>query len=202
MIDVGVQRFLDASRHLLGRIVLGLRERGDVIAVQMIREQERLRTRLPARSPACGNCSPLATMLARTNCPASDDLFMVSVVLRRPQTAEDVLEVEGADVSPDDQQADDEAGVADAVGDERLVGRVGGAGPLVVEADQQVRADADQLPADEDLEQLSARIRLSIEKQNSDRYMKNRPKRPRRCRWPWSVWTWWSSTSGCSSSAM
>ena len=67
---------------------------------------------------------------------------------------EDLLEVEGADVGPDDQQADDEAGVADAVGDERLVGGVGGAGPLVVEADQQVRADADQLPAHENLEQI------------------------------------------------
>ena len=31
---------------------------------------------------------------------------------------------------------------------------------------------------------LSASTRLSIEKQNSDRNMKNRPKRPRRCRWP------------------
>ena len=50
---------------------------------------------------------------------------------------------------------------------------------------------------------LSARTRLSIEKQNSDRNMKNRPKRPRRVQMAVaSVWTSWSSTVCCSSSAM
>src|SRR5260370_26362885 len=67
---------------------------------------------------------------------------------------EDPLEVEGAGVGPEDEQPDDEARVADAVGDERLVRRVGSALPLEVEADQQERADADQLPAQEDLEEV------------------------------------------------
>ena len=46
-------------------------------------------------------------------------------------------------------QADDHAEVADAVDDERLVGRVRGALALDVEADQEVRADADQFPEHE-----------------------------------------------------
>ena len=51
--------------------------------------------------------------------------------------------------APERHQADDHAEVADAVDDERLVGRVRGALPLDVEADQEVRADADQLPEHE-----------------------------------------------------
>ena len=86
--------------------------------------------------------------------PASRDRIAVRIGQRRAHALENLLEIEGADVGPEDQQADDEAGVADAVGDERLVGRVRGALPLEVEADQQVRADADQLPAQEHLEEV------------------------------------------------
>ncbi len=56
---------------------------------------------------------------------------------------------------PHRHQADDHAEIADAVDDERLVGRVGGAPSLVVEADQQIRADADQLPEHEDHGQVA-----------------------------------------------
>ena len=51
---------------------------------------------------------------------------------------EDVLEVERTDERPQDHKPDDEAGIADAVGDERFVRRIGRTLPLVVEADQQV----------------------------------------------------------------
>src|SRR5262245_44835563 len=88
------------------------------------------------------------------NDPLSELHGPVRVLPWRAQPREDFLEVEAANVGPDDQEADDEAGVADAVGDERLVGSVRGALPLVIEANQQVRADADQLPAYENLKQI------------------------------------------------
>ena len=114
-----------------------------------------------ARGSRCGavaggssNCRPSSALgrgLTRTIC--SQAVLAVRVLSGRGR-AEHLLEVERAEVGPDDQQADDEAGVADAVDDERLVRRVAGARPLVVEADQEERADADQLPADEHLEQV------------------------------------------------
>ena len=72
----------------------------------------------------------------------------------RPQFGEHLLEVERAEIAPGDGEADEEAGVADAVDDERLVGGRRGGGALVVEADQQERTDADQFPADEHHEQV------------------------------------------------
>ena len=60
-----------------------------------------------------------------------------------------IAKVERADRRPDHHQADEHAEVADTVDDESLVG--GGAGALAfdVEADEEVRADADELPEDE-----------------------------------------------------
>ena len=67
---------------------------------------------------------------------------------------ENLLKIERAEIGPQNQQADDEARVADAVGDECLVGGVGSAVPFVVETDQQVRANAHQFPAYENLEEV------------------------------------------------
>ncbi len=60
-----------------------------------------------------------------------------------------VAEGERAQAGPQGHQADDHAEVADAVDDERLVGRGRGALPLDVKADQEIGANADQLPEHE-----------------------------------------------------
>ena len=67
---------------------------------------------------------------------------------------EDLLEIEGADVGPKNEHADNESGIADAVGDERLVGGVGGTLALIIETDEQVGANTHQLPAQKDLEEI------------------------------------------------
>src|SRR5262249_57192642 len=64
----------------------------------------------------------------------------LGVAYRRADAGEDLLEVERAQGGEQDQQADDEACVAVAVGDERLVGGGGGGLSFEVERDQQVRA--------------------------------------------------------------
>ena len=66
-----------------------------------------------------------------------------------------IAEVERAHAGEDRHQADDHAEVADAVDDERLVRRVGGALPLDVEADQQVRTNAHQFPEGENHRQVA-----------------------------------------------
>ena len=58
-------------------------------------------------------------------------------------------EIERAEGREDQEDAEDEAPVADAVGDERLLAGVRRALLLVPVADQQVRAEADALPAHE-----------------------------------------------------
>ena len=62
----------------------------------------------------------------------------------------DLLEVERAEVREDQQRAEDEREVADAVDDEGLLAGVGGRLLLVPEADQQVGAEADAFPAHEE----------------------------------------------------
>ena len=62
---------------------------------------------------------------------------------------EDLAVVGGAEGVEDQEDAEDEAEVADAVDDERLLAGVGGEVLVVVEADQQVRAEPDAFPADE-----------------------------------------------------
>src|SRR5262249_27757545 len=57
-------------------------------------------------------------------------------------------------VGPENQKSDDETRIADAVGNEGLVGGIRGALAFVVEADQEVRADTDQFPAQKDLEEI------------------------------------------------
>ena len=71
------------------------------------------------------------------------------------QALVDFLKAERAQAGPEQAQAHQHADVADPVDDERLVGRVAVDFLLVPEADQQVRADADQLPEDEDHEDVA-----------------------------------------------
>ena len=61
----------------------------------------------------------------------------------------DLGEAQRAEVPGDGEHAQQEAGVADAVDDECLVGRVAGRVAMEVESDQQVRAQAHAFPAHE-----------------------------------------------------
>jgi len=61
-----------------------------------------------------------------------------------------IRERKGAQGAPDRHQADDHAEVAHPVDDKRLVAGGGGTEPLVIEPDQQIGADAHQLPEHED----------------------------------------------------
>jgi hypothetical protein len=69
---------------------------------------------------------------------------------RQPRgAAEDPVEVQAAERGEDQEHRQQEADVADAVGDEGLLGGRRYVRPGVPEADQQVRAEADALPAEE-----------------------------------------------------
>ena len=63
-------------------------------------------------------------------------------------------EVEGARLAPQEHDADEQAHVAGLGRPERLDRRARRLGPLIPVADQQVGAEADQLPADEELEEV------------------------------------------------
>ncbi len=67
---------------------------------------------------------------------------------------EDVGEVERAEVADEEEHGEQEAEVADAVDDECLAAGVGGGGLLEVEADEQVRGEADAFPADEEQQEV------------------------------------------------
>ncbi len=54
--------------------------------------------------------------------------------------------------------------------------------PFDIEADQEVRADTDQFPKTKTIATFPAMTSPSMLKQNSDRYWKNRGKRPGRCK--------------------
>ena len=64
------------------------------------------------------------------------------------------VEVQRAEGGPDHQDAEQEAEVAEAVGDERLLAGVRRRGPFEPEADEQVAGDADQFPEDEQLDEI------------------------------------------------
>ena len=75
----------------------------------------------------------------------------MSVIVRlvqRPDPIEDLAEAQRPEVDPDHDHAEAEPEVADAVDDERLLRRSRRRRLLVPEADEQVAAQADQLPAD------------------------------------------------------
>src|SRR5947209_6314050 len=76
----------------------------------------------------------------------------VSIDFRAAKAGEDLLEIEGAEIRPDDEQPDDEACIADAIGDERLVGGIRRTLAFKVEADEQIRANTYKLPTHENLE--------------------------------------------------
>ncbi len=61
---------------------------------------------------------------------------------------EDLAEAQCPEVDPDHHDPEAEPEVADAVDDERLLGCAGRRGLLVPEADEQIAAQADRLPAD------------------------------------------------------
>ena len=63
-------------------------------------------------------------------------------------------DVERAGAVPDQDQRGEQAEVAEARDDERLLGGGGGGGPVEPEADQEVGGRADQLPEDEQHEQV------------------------------------------------
>src|SRR5688572_12109766 len=75
---------------------------------------------------------------------AKDAPFDLAIVIL------DVAEGERPQARPQSHQADEHAKVADAVDDERLVGRVARALALEVKTDEEVRADAHQLPEHKD----------------------------------------------------
>src|SRR5205823_3928229 len=57
---------------------------------------------------------------------------------RAANLIEDFLETEGAQVAPEDEQPEDESGIAHAIDDESFVGLVGSAWTFVVEANEQI----------------------------------------------------------------
>jgi hypothetical protein len=99
-----------------------------------------------ASPSGCSSCSTMIVVFRRAKLAENASLvgcdLLVLVVV-------DVAEGEGAERRPKGHQADDHAEVADAIDDERLVGRRRSALALDIEADQEVRTDAHQLPEDE-----------------------------------------------------
>ena len=73
---------------------------------------------------------------------------------RSPEPLIDLREVEGTEGGPEDAEPHQHPHVADPVDDEGLVRRVAVRLVLVPEADQEVRANPDQLPEDEDHEDV------------------------------------------------
>jgi hypothetical protein len=71
----------------------------------------------------------------------------------RHERCVDAVQVERAERRVEQEHAEQEAGVADAVGDERLLARGGLRRVLEPEADQQVRGEAHALPAHEEHEE-------------------------------------------------
>src|SRR3954465_7390935 len=72
-----------------------------------------------------------------------------------PDPFDHLADVEGAEADEDQHDAEDETDVADAVHDERLLGGEGRRTLAVPEPDEQVAAQADQLPGDEDDEEAA-----------------------------------------------
>ena len=68
--------------------------------------------------------------------------------------AEDLRKAQAAEVRDQQEHCQQETEVADAVDDEGLFAGVGGGGLLEVKADQQVRAEAHALPADEQQQEV------------------------------------------------
>ncbi len=75
---------------------------------------------------------------------------------RRSDGAEDALEAQRAEQGPDHHDPEPEPEVADAVDDERLLGRACRRRLLVPEADERVAAQADRLPADVEHQEVVA----------------------------------------------
>src|SRR5580704_389015 len=64
--------------------------------------------------------------------------------------------LERSEPGPEYHQTDQETEVADSVHDEGFIGSSAGRAAFDIEADQKVTADPDQLPKDEDLENVAS----------------------------------------------
>ena len=97
----------------------------------------------------------ITTLSMARNCTSPTPISMLRVQQRRRGT----LRRTGSSRSRKNARhdAEREAEVADAVGDERLDRRVVGAALLVPEADQQIRCDAHPFPAEEQLQEVVRR---------------------------------------------
>src|SRR5207245_675604 len=73
---------------------------------------------------------------------------------RAANLIEDFLEIEGAQVAPEDEQPQNESGIAHAIDDESFVGRVRSASAFVIEANEQIGTKTHKLPTDKDLKEV------------------------------------------------
>ena len=113
-----------------------------------------------------------------------------------------VAEGERPQAAPQRHQADDHAEVADAIDDERLVGRVRGAFPLDVKPDQEIGADADQFPEHEHHEDIAGDHQPQHAEAKQRQILEEAVEAAVAMQmWPSESVTSWSVTS-CSSSCM
>ena len=91
------------------------------------------------------------------------------VLAASPARRENRVEGDRTRQHEDEEDAEREAEVADAVDDEGLDGGGAGRRLFVPEADQQVGGEADAFPAEEHLHELSAVTSISMAKVKSDR---------------------------------
>ena len=121
-----------------------------------------------------GNCADLPTAPKNRPMPAQVSSVSCRRVAPALDAREDALDRQRPALRVQDQHADEHADVADARGDERLLGRLRVGEVLAPEPDQLVGAQADQLPADEQQEQVVRHVRMSIETPKNDSQKKNR----------------------------
>src|SRR3954451_8626459 len=73
--------------------------------------------------------------IAANDVPSECHWRMMRIGFGAANAVEELVKIERPDIGEKDEQTDDEARIANAVGNERLVGRVRGTLTLVVEAD-------------------------------------------------------------------
>jgi hypothetical protein len=114
-----------------------------------------------------GICADLATAPpSRPSATRSTD------EVARPADVHERVEAERSRMHDQQEQGERHRRVAERVHDEGLLRRRDRARPFVVEADQQVRGEADEPPADEQQQQVPAWTSMSIEKTNNAMYAK------------------------------
>ena len=103
----------------------------------------------PSIASGSQTCSGNWALLPMAPAKSSSAMIVIRVGSSSPIRAIDLADVERAQADEDQHDPEDEADVADAVDDERLLGGQRRRALAVPEADQQVAAQADQLPRDE-----------------------------------------------------